>query len=209
MEEWTIDYHEYLSEWPDLDYDAKVEKLVDDFKSEWVYSYTRLKSVFGIPADLLWVQLNSFGYIYDCAQGANPADGEYPEPRVVVAFGRTNPQPVKRDDSRLRGWVGPTQSVFGSEWDKGHFIANSMGGKVDNHEINVFQQLRALNRGWSAQGKVFRKMEGYCSKNKDIFCFHRPIYFDLSAVPNLLEFGILLPDGRLQVEIFNNRTDIP
>lgn len=209
MEEWTIDYNEYLADWSGLAYEEMVKKLKEDFIPEWVYSYKMLKSAFKLSAELLLIRLNGFEYIYDCEPQSAPAAGlENPEPRVVVVYGTTDPQPVKRDDARLKGWVGPTQKIFGKEWDKGHFIAHVIGGRVDNQEINVFQQLRSLNRGWSEQGKKFRKMETYCSKNKGLFCFHRPVYFGLTAIPDFLEFGVLRPNGNLWVEYFNNRSEI-
>ena len=106
---------------------------------------------------------------------------------LVAAYGISAPQDSPRDDRRLRGWVGRTERVFGKGWDKGHFIAHSIGGAVDGLEANVFAQRRSLNRGWSAEGKRFRAMEKYCADNAGVFCFHRPIYADGS------EFGILKP----------------
>src|SRR5216683_3042649 len=73
------------------------------------------------------------------------------------------------DDFRLKGWMGATETTFGREWDKGHFIAHSIGGAVDCAEVNVFVQLRAPNRGWSEAGKRFREMEAYCEANSERF----------------------------------------
>ena len=84
--------------------------------------------------------------------------------RIVAVFGKSSPQRKKRDDYRLRGWVGPTEKIFGEKWDKGHYIAHSIGGAVDQMELNVFKQKRELNRGWSVEGKLYRKMEEYCYK---------------------------------------------
>jgi hypothetical protein len=139
------------------------------------------------------------------------ASGEVPynpvfEGRIVAAFGHSQPQRIKRDDGRLRGWLGPTEKRFGRRWDKGHFIAHSIGGAVDQWELNVFAQLREVNRGWSLAGKRFRLMEKYCFDNPNTFCFSRPIYLytDGSAAPAALEFGILKADGTLWVEVFAN-----
>lgn len=68
-----------------------------------------------------------------------------------------------------------------------------------------FHKKRTLNRGWSPQGKIYRKMERYCFDNDGIFCFNRPIYFDETFRPSLLEFGVLKRDKNLWVELFDNR----
>jgi len=70
---------------------------------------------------------------------------------------------------------------------------------------NVFVQLRALNRGWSEEGKHFREMEAYCEANPGTFCFNRPIYDDQTARPAFFEFGLVKREGRLWVECFSNR----
>jgi hypothetical protein len=127
------------------------------------------------------------------------------EARLVAVSGRSVFQEKARDDFRLKGWVGATETAFGHEWDKGHFIAHSMGGAVDRAEVNVFVQLRALNRGWSAEGKRFREMEAYCEANPGTFCFNRPIYDDQTARPAFFEFGLLKRDDRLWMERFQNR----
>jgi hypothetical protein len=70
----------------------------------------------------------TFDYVYDDyasleATGLVEAD-DVTEARLVGAVGLSQPNPKKRghDDSRLRGWLGPTSTTFGSDWDKGHFI---------------------------------------------------------------------------------------
>ena len=85
--------------------------------------------------------------------------------------------------------------------DDGHFMARSIGGGV---EMNLFSQDRRLNRGWSPQGKIYRRMERYCQEQQRIFCFSRPIYTDGSAVPRWLEFGVLKTDATLWLETFDN-----
>jgi hypothetical protein len=101
--------------------------------------------------------------------------------------------------------MGATEKTFGRAWDKGHFIAHSLGGAVDQAEVNVFAQRRDLNRGWSVAGKRYRKMERYCELNEDTFCFSRPIYIDQSAKPALLEFGVLKGESEFWVECFDNQ----
>ncbi len=144
----------------------------------------------------------SFDYVYDDyasleASGAVDPD-ENIEARLVGAIGFSRPNPRRRDDSRLRGWVGPTGATFGGQWDKGHFIAHSIGGAVDGLEANVFLQRRTVNRG------AYRRMERYCAANAGVLCFSRPLYSDESARPSDVEFGILKPTGELWIEVFSN-----
>lgn len=92
----------------------------------------------------------TFEYIYDDyasleAVGTVPYDPNA-EARLVAALGRSEPRKAMRDDYRLKGWVGATERMFGRGWDKGHFIAHSIGGAVDGLEANVFIQRRDLNR---------------------------------------------------------------
>ncbi len=145
--------------------------------------------------DIVRVRYNTFEYFYDHfpelqSHPTPPADLKI-EPRLVGVLGCSLPQKIKRDDYRLKGWVGPTEKFFGRLWDKGHFIAHSVGGAVDGTEINVFIQKRSLNRGWSKEGKRFRQMERFCATNPGTFCFSRPLYFDQTAKPAFVEFGVL------------------
>jgi hypothetical protein len=56
-----------------------------------------------------------------------------------------------------------TEELEGTARDDGHFIARSIGGDLD---VNLFSQDRLLNRGWSAQGKIYRRMEKYCQQQE-------------------------------------------
>jgi hypothetical protein len=151
----------------------------------------------------------SFEYIYDNysyleSTGAVDYDPVM-EDRLVVAYGRSSPALRVRDDYRLRGWVGPTEKTYTSRYDKGHYIAHSIGGAVDRSEMNVFVQRRDLNRGWSQEGKRYRTMEKYCVLHPGTFCFTRPLYEDQTSKPSFLEFGILKSSGEFWVDRFDNR----
>ena len=52
---------------------------------------------------------------------------------------------------------GRTGEIFGADYDKGHFVCHSAGGGGD---WNLFPQL-PLNRGWSEEGRLYRKMEAF------------------------------------------------
>lgn len=167
----------------------------------------------GRPDVIVQVPQGSFVYVFD-AYTTLEATGEVPysdtaESRLVVAYGRSAPSDRARkgEDKRLRGWVGPTNATFGKGWDKGHFMAHSIGGAVDGVEANVFVQRRDLNRGWSPEGKRFREMETYCVEHPGTPCFVRPIYGDGTARPRWFDYGLIKEDGTLDVEMFKNHYD--
>jgi hypothetical protein len=150
----------------------------------------------------------TFDYFYD-DQDTLVATGVIPdelnlESRLVAVLGFSAPDPRHRDDSRLRGWLGATDSTFGKAWDKGHFIAHSIGGAVAGSELNVFIQRRDLNRGWSPAGRRYRAMETYCATHPAVLCWSRPVYTDGSAMPLQIEFGIFKGNRELWVETFDN-----
>jgi hypothetical protein len=199
------DYNNILSQNSELEYDGLVGKFYDSLPILWAKSY---KTFSQRLTDICIVSCGTFHYLFD----DSPTDVEeytnnsiFFESRIVAVYGTSSPQIHKRDDGRLRGWIGKTEMIFGKSWDKGHYIAHSIGGSIDRNELNVYPQKRELNRGWSPQGKIYRKMERYCSDNKDIFCFNRPIYLDETFRPSFLEFGILMNDKNLWIELFDNR----
>jgi hypothetical protein len=179
--------------------------LIDELPYVWRDAYTEMTS--RVTNIVRW-RYGAFEYLFDDyasleTTGVVPYDPNV-EARLVAALGCSEPRETARDDYRLRGWIGATKKVFGREWDKGHFIAHSIGGKVDGLEANVFVQRRDLNRGWSAAGKRFRDMEQYCVSHRGTLCFSRPLYIDESARPAAVEFGVLKDNRELWVECFDN-----
>jgi hypothetical protein len=155
--------------------------------------------------NLVPFRYRTFEYICDI-YSALEVTGEVPydqtiEDRVAAVLGTSTRAEEKRDTSRSRGCVGPTEELLGTERDKGHFMAHCIGGGLD---VNVFSQERCLNRGRSPQGKIYRQMETYCYEQPGTFCFSHPIYADGSSVPGWLEFGVLKDDQTLWVEVFDN-----
>lgn len=202
----TIDYESLLKEVRTDSYKAAVSFLMENLPFIWRDSYLEMMPR---ETNIVRFQYGTFEYIYDDyasleATGAVPYDPKI-EARLVGVSGCSEPKEAKRDDSRLRGWVGPTEKTFGRGWDKGHFIAHSIGGAVDQLEVNVFIQRRDLNRGWSDAGRRFREMEKYCKSNPGMFCFCRPVYRDQTAKPALVEFGMLKNVHELSIERFDNR----
>jgi len=156
-------------------------------------------------------QYGTFEYLFDDHASLETTEAVPQDPnveaRLIAALGRSRPRETARDDYRLKGWIGATEKMFGREWDKGHFIAHSIGGAVDGLEVNVFVQRRDLNRGWSEAGKRFREMEQYCVLDRGTVCFSRPLFVDETARPAFVEFGVLKDSGELWVECFDNSGD--
>jgi hypothetical protein len=122
----------------------------------------------------------------------------------VAVHGRSQPPQAFRRDTLMRQHpLGPAEALESAAeaFDRGHFIAHSIGGRYD---VNLFPQQRALNRGWSAAGKRFRSMESYCQTHPLTYCFARPLYAGLSAHPAAVEFGVLRQDCTLWLEQFDN-----
>ena len=100
----------------------------------------------------------------ECCLRAGP--DRLTEARLVAVSGRSLFQEKARDDFRLKGWLGGTETTFGREWDKGHFVAHSIGGAVDRVEVIVFVQLRAESgmvggrKALSGDGSLLRDKSG-------------------------------------------------
>jgi len=176
--------------------------LQETLPSLWREAY--LRAVTHQP-NLVYLRLGSFEYICDIYSDLE-AKGEVAydqtvQDRVVVAFGFSGATEAQ-NARRTPRWINPNEQLAVTERDHGHLIAHCIGGTVLG--LNVFSQDRQLNRGQSAQGKIYRQMERYCLEQPGTFCFSHPIYADGSNVPLWLEFGVLKTDGTLWVETFNN-----
>ena len=151
--------------------------------------------------NLIRFRHRTFEYICDLysqleSTGAVPYDQTIAD-RVIGVFGRSSRAQDLRDARRAR--IELSEELAGTRRDDGHFMARSIGGGLD---ANLFSQDRLLNRGWSHQGKIYRRMEKYCREQEGTFCFSRPLYADGSNVPRWLEFGVLKSDETLWVEVF-------
>ena len=188
---------------------AEMGQIVAYLREELPY-FWREEYVLMTPrkTNIVLMEHGTFTYQYDFYSqlevfGIVHANGHI-EDRLVAGLGMSAPAALRREAARMRGWIGPTEEFLGPDRDKGHIFARSFGGLVDGLEINLFSQARSLNRGWSLQGKMYRKMEQYCATYSDTFCFSRPLYSDETSKPTTLEFGILLPTKELWVEQFQN-----
>jgi len=176
--------------------------LQETLSSLWCDAYL---STGAHQANLVRFRAGTFEYICDVYSDLE-AKGEVAydqtvQDRVVAAFGvsGTTEARIARRSAR---WINPNEQAAITERDHGHLIAHCIGGS--GLGLNVFSQDRKLNRGYSAQGKIYRRMERYCQERPGTFCFSRPIYVDGSSVPRWLEFGVLREDERLWIEVFEN-----
>lgn len=179
--------------------------LREELPKRWMAEY---KKATARPTNILRIELGSFAYMFDFVTELEIegvlAPGTVREDRLVAGHGFSSADIGGREHGRMRGWVGPTEKYLGQGRDKGHVFGRALGGRVDGLEINLFSQARALNRGWSERGKLFRKMEQHCATHPGTFCYFRPRYCDELACPASVEFGILLPQKKLWVEEFQN-----
>ncbi|MEV4148717.1 hypothetical protein AB0J40_34025 [Amycolatopsis sp. NPDC049691] len=134
-------------------------------------------------------------YLFDVASAAGAAQ----EDRTVAAWVTTPPAIAKRDVSYQRGFPLPPDPD-GTPVDRGHVIPHMSGGEFGP---NIFRQHRALNRGWSEEGKRFRALEREAA-TPGVFYYAHLLYEDDTAYPTWIESG-LLRDTELHVERFRNR----
>ncbi len=133
---------------------------------------------------------------------------DHPTERVILAYALSVEQLMGRDTTRMRGFpsvnvsVGVNLKERSFLADKGHFLGHASGGILD---INLFPQRRELNRGWSSEGKRFRRMERYVAEHPGTFFYHRPLYDDQTWIPQLLEYGVLVDDTEWWVDTFRNK----
>jgi hypothetical protein len=150
--------------------------------------------------EVIRTNCKGFTYLYDLTS-ISP-NTRHVNDRLVAAYGRSIENTHARDKNRMRSTLRGGIPVDGKgSYDKGHAIAHAMGGGLD---INLFPQRPDLNQGRSLDGKRYREMEKYASKNVGTFVMSRFIYHDNSWVPAFLEYGLLMKDWKLWVEWFEN-----
>ncbi len=168
----------------------------EENSADWIAGYYRQTS----EAQVYEVILPPAVFLFDCI-------GD----RVVFAYAVSTVPLTKRDESRIRGFPNVNLSVslaLGEQAfsaDKGHFLGHASGGQLD---IDLFPQQRELNRGWSDEGKLYRKMETHVAQNVGTFFYHRPIYDYTSWIPAQLEYGILLEDQSWWINTFANKSRV-
>jgi hypothetical protein len=140
-------------------------------------------------------------YLFDLASAVNAPQ----EDRTVAAWTITPAAVDKRDNAYQRGYPLPPDPD-GTPVDRGHLIPHLSGGEFGP---NIFRQHRALNRGWSAQGKRFRALEREAAAIPGTFYFGHLLYADDTTYPAEIETGLIRADDELHVERFRNRFQLP
>jgi hypothetical protein len=139
-------------------------------------------------------------YWFDLASSADLSQ----EDRTVAAWAITPTDIRRRDTAYQRGF--PMTPAVGSPVDRGHLIPHLSGGEFGP---NIFRQDRALNRGWSEQGKRYRTLERAAAGTPGALYFGHLLYADETAYPEQIEIAVLLPGAALRVEQFDNRPGEP
>lgn len=164
-----------------------IDCIKEEFLNLWSYKY--IKNI-GQSNQIL--EFND-GF-YECL-----FDAEYE--RVVAFFGFSNPTDEVRDTNRQAGFIPEFTKHYKGK-DRGHFLSHRQGGGMD---VNFFPQKKEVNRGWNEAGKIYRKMERFCSANPGIFCFSRPLYNSDNNTwdPDKLEYGIII-EKQFRIVVFPN-----
>lgn len=139
-------------------------------------------------AELVSVELNgagtTFTYLFDIHLQ-----------RAVVAFGVPALAQHARDASRMAGHP----HVKGSNFDRGHLMAHSIGGGTD---INLVPQLHSLNIGEFR--KLERRVRDMATQGQSCFYFVRTIYSANSQTPSHFEQCAILPNKMLLYGLHKN-----
>ncbi len=124
--------------------------------------------------------------------------------RTVVVVAQPQ-RPTEGRDSGYQAGYPLSEHRGARPVDRGHFVPYSGGGQFGP---NIFAQDRALNRGWSRQGRLYRALETRAVAAHDAVLMARPHYVDNSDVPAMLDLGVGDEHG-WEVRRFLNRYDLP
>jgi hypothetical protein len=190
---------------------SSVEDLYGHFYNpgwnDWVDEYQN--DSFGYLGDVTCQGFGGFQFVLDWTESSS--SHEYPccnlpETRVIVSYGISKEKKADLTDRKIMkqylGNSGKIYAHFGPKYNKGHFIAASMGGAID---INLFPQVEHINLGRSAEGKRYREMERYVTSHPGTFVFSRPVYKDFSVCPFTIEYGYCDNNMRFVTETFTNK----
>ena len=198
-----IDYKLIMSEMNRESYEQSIAIFCEKVSRIWIDNYRQNTDTI---TNIIRFEDKGFTFLFDDSsellRNGTVTSEDCVDERVVVVYGRSKNPKTKRDNSRMRGFLGSFVNLFKDvSYDKGHFIGHSLGGGLD---VNLFPQRSEINRGWSQKGKLYRSMERYCAENIGTFCFSRPIYNNKSWIPHEIEYGILLSPDNIWVEKFEN-----
>ncbi|MBU4215980.1 MAG: hypothetical protein KJ792_15170, partial [Actinobacteria bacterium] len=165
---------------------------------DWACARYRAKNP---SSSLLEFESGSATYLFDDA-------GSVAAERTVLVVGRPSPPSGVRDVGYQRGYPLP-EWFGGRRVDRGHFMPFAGGGSFGP---NLFVQDRALNRGWSAEGRAYRSLETRAVGSPEALLSVRPVYADDTDVPAYVELAVVDARAggvRLHARRFRNRYDLP
>ena len=146
---------------------------------------------------LLRFEQSGAHYLFDFASSKRLPQ----EDRTVAAWALTPPVVERRDAGYQRGFpITPPQDDEAAV-DRGHLIAHLSGGEFGP---NIFRQDRALNRGWSEEGRRYRAVEREAAATPGTLFFGHLLYDDPTAHPVAIEIGILR-GNTVHADHFDNR----
>jgi hypothetical protein len=189
-----VDYCEMTA---DLSPDERADpSMVGDWLSwAWIVAYRAVAEKSHL---LEFPDVGTFLFDQASAAGGTQADRTI----AVLAFSQAGHR--KRDSAYQRGYPSPAGRSE-RPLDKGHMISHGAGGEFGP---NIFPQDRALNRGWSDEGKRYRALEREIVGTPGTFFFCCLLYADDSDFPAAVDLG-LLRSRCLHFERFRNRFDLP
>ncbi len=195
----VLDYNQIISDYR-LNSAIDINNFFIDYMvPKWLEIYQKQ---FYKAGDITLQEYYRYKFLFDDTSiGLLSGEQDVPDPRVIAAFGFSHVG-IGEKNRRIMRNHPPASEKFGNKYDRGHFIAHMAGGPID---INLFPQRRAINRGWSKEGKRYRAMEKYITLNSGTFAFSRPIYDDLSYLPLRLEYGYYNKNSQITFEVFPNK----
>ena len=202
---------EVLSAWPDppsvadvtAEYFGDSTLTASRLRADWNSVWSRLSDLaagqysFTCPhTELVVFDHGPATYLFDTVRQAQSE-------RTVLVVSRPERPTDARDAAYQAGYPLP-ELVGNRPVDRGHFVPYSGGGLFGP---NMFVQDRALNRGWSRQGRIYRATETRAVATGDAVLFARPQYADDSDIPAFVDLGVIDDQG-CAVSRFRNRYDI-
>ena len=188
----------------DLDYTERMKLLANNLNSKWKANYQKTCNV-SVEGNINTHKNSYFFTMFDVASERYEYESllstGFIEDRTVCVYGFSKKQikDRKSNDSKMK--IYEARKWSDKQTDRGHFMAHTIGGDIYS---NLFPQKRDINRGSSEKGKLYVQMERYLKNNEGVFCFSRPIYFDFSTRPFIIEYGYITKEYELRVEHFEN-----
>jgi hypothetical protein len=178
--------------WDELVRETLVPRWLDDYRTMTTWD-----------GEVVEIELDELVYLFDLApsSGVDVLDAE---DRVVAVWGLSHRPSSGRDRSRLQGFLPGSERWSRAGRDRGHLVAHAAGGGLD---LNLIPQTASLNRGQSADGRLWRRMERHAEANEGTPLFVRPIYSDASWTPADLELGLLVENTVWWHRFANRRPD--